>query len=250
MHTEPRAALGIAMHDIHKSFGGEHVLQGVTIEIEPGERVAVLGRSGGGKSVLLKLLVGLESADAGTIRIGPDEIASLSSDRLNELRRRIGFLFQDAALFDSITIYDNVAFPLRRQRRYSTGNVEERVRELLSAVGLDDDATKMPAQLSGGMKKRAGIARALALEPSLLVFDEPTTGLDPVTADEIAQLIVTIRRDRPTTSLVVTHDLRTARAMADRFVLLEQGTVVIDGTFEELQRSAVASVAEYMKHSR
>jgi phospholipid/cholesterol/gamma-HCH transport system ATP-binding protein len=250
MEKRDDAALGIVMEAIHKSFGAERVLQGLSLEIKAGERVAVLGRSGSGKSVLLKLLVGLEAPDSGAIRIGDEPITAVSSERLNDLRRRVGFLFQDAALFDSITIHENVAFPLERQRRIGADHSGERVQQLLTAVGLGADAGKLPAQLSGGMKKRAGIARALALDPSLLLFDEPTAGLDPVTADEIAELIVAIRKDRPTTSVVVTHDLRTARAMADRFVLLEGGTCVVDGTFDELQSSTVPSVAEYMKHGR
>jgi phospholipid/cholesterol/gamma-HCH transport system ATP-binding protein len=242
--TNADAAPAIALNDVHKSFGDQQVLRGLTLTIGRGERIAVLGRSGTGKSVMLKLIVGLQCPDAGAIAIDGQDLASLSRESLNELRLRIGFLFQDAALYDSLTVFDNVAFPLRRHAR--DGDSDQHVSQLLSAVGLEEDAGKLPAQMSGGMKKRAGLARALALDPKVLLFDEPTAGLDPVTAAEIAELVQTTRTEQRT-SVVVTHDLRTARAMADRLVLLDEGTIAFDGSFEDLQRSDQPMARRYLE---
>ena len=242
--TNADAAPAIALNDVHKSFGDQEVLRGLTLTIGRGERIAVLGRSGTGKSVMLKLIVRLQCPDAGAIAIDGQDLASLSRESLNELRLRIGFLFLDAALYDSLTVFENVAFPLRRHAR--DGDSDQHVSQLLSAVGLEEDARKLPAQMSGGMKKRAGLARALALDPKVLLFDEPTAGLDPVTAAEIAELVQTTRTDERT-SVVVTHDLRTARAMADRLVLLDEGTIAFDGTFEDLQRSDQPMARRYLE---
>jgi phospholipid/cholesterol/gamma-HCH transport system ATP-binding protein len=212
-----------------------------------GERLAVLGRSGTGKSVMLKLIVGLQRPDSGAIAIDGKDLASLSRQSLNQLRLRFGFLFQEAALYDSLTVFDNVAFPLRRHARDGDADHEEQVSQLLSAVGLEDDAHKLPAEMSGGMKKRAGLARALALDPSVLLFDEPTAGLDPVTAAEITELVETTRHQQRT-SVVVTHDLRTARAMADRIVLLDEGVIAFDGTFDDLKLSGHPMARRYLEH--
>ena len=169
----------IVIDDLHKSFGEQNVLNGIDLVVHGGETLAVLGRSGTGKSVLLKLIVGLQKPDTGSIRVLGQDIARLDGDRLNEIRKKIGFLFQSAALYDSLTIEENVAFPLARHTRMSEGERKSRARELLSAVGMESGLEKLPSEISGGMQKRVGLARALALNPEVMLYDEPTTGLDP-----------------------------------------------------------------------
>jgi len=232
-----------------RKFGSQIVLNGVNLTVSRGETVVLLGRSGTGKSVFLKLLVGLQKPDSGSIRIDGDEITGLDPGKLNQVRRKIGFLFQQAALYDSLTVEENVAFPLRRHTRMAAREVRSRARELLASVGLERDFSKLPSELSGGMQKRVGLARALALEPSILLFDEPTTGLDPITSAEIGELIVDLRRRRRVTSVVVTHDIAGARAFADRMVLLNRGNIVVEGTFEQLQKSSNGFVARFMDGS-
>jgi phospholipid/cholesterol/gamma-HCH transport system ATP-binding protein len=177
--------------------------------------VAVLGRSGIGKSVLLKLLIRLETPDSGWIRILGEEITTLERDRLNGVRKRMGFLFQQAALYDSLSVEENVAFPLRNRTEFSPTDRRERARELLASVGMERDLEKLPSEISGGMQKRVGLARALALEPEILLFDEPTAGLDPITAEEIGKLIVELRQKRAITSVMVTHDIHVTKEVAN-----------------------------------
>jgi len=241
----------VAVQGLRKSFGEQKVLNGINLSIAPHEIVTVLGRSGTGKSVLLKLLIGLEKADAGSISIEGQEIGKLENiEQLNEVRKRIGFLFQQAALYDSLTIRQNVAFPLSRHSPLPAEEQKNRVEELLSSVGMDRDQDKMPSEISGGMKKRVGLARALALGPEIVMFDEPTAGLDPITASEIANLIVEQRDKRHITSLVVTHDIHTARAISDRVVVLNEGNILMEGTFEELQKSKEPFVGQFLKDAR
>jgi phospholipid/cholesterol/gamma-HCH transport system ATP-binding protein len=238
----------IEIHDLHKHFGSQQVLRGVTLSVGRADRVVILGRSGTGKSVLLKILVGLQRPDAGSVRINGEDVSTLSRDQLNAVRTRIGFVFQDAALYDSLSVEENVAFPLRRHSGTSTNDqLRERIHSLLSSVGLSEESRKLPAQISGGMKKRVGLARALALEPELLFFDEPTAGLDPITATEMTELILSVTRNTHATCVFVTHDLRSARAIADRLVLLDEGRILIEGTFEDLQHSDVPLVAQYVR---
>jgi phospholipid/cholesterol/gamma-HCH transport system ATP-binding protein len=237
----------IAVAGLRKSFGQQTVLDGVTFQLESGQVTCVLGRSGTGKSVLLKLLIGLETPDAGSIRLAGHDISSGSLQQLNDARKKVGFLFQQAALYDSMTIGENVAFPLRRHTTLSDGERRERVHQLLESVGMDRDLDKLPSEISGGMRKRVGLARALALEPSIVMFDEPTAGLDPITAAEIAKLIVELRDQRHITSIVVTHDLHTARSIADRLIVLDRGKALFDGTFEGLNRSTDPFIAELLK---
>jgi phospholipid/cholesterol/gamma-HCH transport system ATP-binding protein len=237
----------LVVSGLNKSFGSQKVLQGVDLTAERGQTVVVLGRSGTGKSVLLKLIVGLQRPDSGSIRINGQEITGLDMDGLNEIRKKIGFLFQQAALYDSLTVEENVAFPLNRHTTLPDAERKEKVRALLASVGMEHDLSKMPADISGGMQKRVGLARALALDPEILLFDEPTSGLDPITSTEIGELIVKLKKERDLTSIVVTHDVHGAKSFADRFVLLREGKVVVDGTFPQLEQSSDPFVVEFLK---
>jgi phospholipid/cholesterol/gamma-HCH transport system ATP-binding protein len=237
----------VAIARLRKSFGQQKVLNGIDLTVTGGEILAVLGRSGTGKSVLLKLLIGLQKPDDGSVLILGQEITQLEMDPLNEVRKKMGFLFQDAALYDSLTIEENVAFPINRHTELAGTELRDRVKELLSSVGLDRDLDKMPSEISGGMRKRVGLARAIALNPEILLLDEPTAGLDPITATEIGTLISKLKTDRKITAIVVTHDIHSARSMADRLVMLEQGNILIDGTFDELQKSRDQFVTQFLK---
>src|SRR5215471_9562192 len=222
---------------LRKAFGEQKVLKGITLEVARRETVAVLGRSGGGKSVLLKLIIGLQTPDAGSIQVAGQEITKLPDKKLNEVRKKIGFLFQQAALYDSLTVEENVAFPLSRHTKASSGERRRRVHELLAAVGMEGDARKMPSEISGGMQKRVGLARALALDPEILLLDEPTAGLDPITASEIGNLISELKQKRELTSIVVTHDIHGAKHFCDRLVLMREGRIVMDGKFRDFETS-------------
>jgi phospholipid/cholesterol/gamma-HCH transport system ATP-binding protein len=242
-NTEPP----VAVAGLRKSFGDQTVLEGITFQLRSGEVTCVLGRSGTGKSVLLKLLIGLESPDAGSIRLEGRDIATASTKELNEARKKVGFLFQQSALYDSMTVEENVDFPLRRHTQLSGAERRDRVHHLLESVGMDRDLDKMPSDISGGMQKRVGLARALALKPTIVMFDEPTAGLDPITAAEIAKLIVDLRDQQHITSIVVTHDLHTARTIADRLIVLNEGKSLFDGDFDALKQSKDPFVAQFMK---
>ncbi len=215
-----------------------------------GETLAVLGRSGTGKSVLLRLIIGLQKPDSGSVRIHGQDIAGLSLDQLSEIRKKMGFLFQHAALYDSLTVEQNVAFPLQHHRKdMSRSEQGDRVKQLLAEVGMEGHLDKMPSDISGGMQKRVGLARALALEPDILLLDEPTAGLDPISSAEIDDLVLKLQAEHHMASIVVTHDLHSAKTIADRLVLLNQGNVMTEGTFQELQESDVEFVREFLKHS-
>jgi phospholipid/cholesterol/gamma-HCH transport system ATP-binding protein len=247
---EPRteqSEIPMAVEDLRKSFGRQRVLQGINLNIERGTTLAVLGRSGTGKSVLLKLLIGLEQPDAGSVRILGREIGGLRTKELNELRKKIGFLFQQAALYDAMTVAQNVEFPLIRHTDMKESERRDKVRELLAGVGLDRDLDKTPSEISGGMQKRVGLARALALDPNILLFDEPTSGLDPISATEIGRLIAELKAKRKATAVVVTHDLRVARLFCDRFVLIHQGKQVAEGTYEDLRKSKEEIAVQFLK---
>lgn len=240
-HADP----AVAVNNLHKAFGEQKVLNGINLQVARGETVAVLGRSGGGKSVLLKLLIRLQTPDSGSIRIASQEITKLAEQQLTEVRKKIGFLFQQAALYDSLTVEENVAFPLSRHTDMSTEDQKERVRQLLSDVGMDQDLQKMPSQISGGMQKRVGLARALALDPEILLFDEPTAGLDPITAAEIGKLIRKLKQKRRMSAIVVTHDVHGAKAYSDRMVLLHEGNIKVEGSFDQLQNNKDEFVADF-----
>jgi phospholipid/cholesterol/gamma-HCH transport system ATP-binding protein len=240
----------IAVEDLHKSFGNQRVLNGISLTVTRGETLAVLGRSGTGKSVLLRLVIGLENPDSGSISIHGQDISGLSLDHLGEVRKKMGFLFQHAALYDSLTVEQNVAFPLQHHKQtMSKSEQQDRVKELLAEVGMEYALAKMPSDISGGMQKRVGLARALALEPDILLLDEPTAGLDPISSAEIDDLILKLQDEHHMASIVVTHDLHSAKTIANRLALLNEGTVVIEGTFAELQKSDIEFVREFLKHS-
>jgi phospholipid/cholesterol/gamma-HCH transport system ATP-binding protein len=237
----------IEVHGLRKSFGEQTVLNGVDLRVSQGETLSVLGRSGAGKSVFLKLIIGLQKPDSGTIQIHGREITDLSLDELNEVRKKVGFLFQQAALYDSLTVEENVAFPLERHSQMSAAERKDRVRDLLKRVDMEEHLGKMPSQISGGMQKRVGLARALALEPDVLLFDEPTAGLDPITAGEIEELILRLHEQRKTASIVVTHDLHGAKTISDHMALLNEGNILIEGTFEELEKSGDEFVSQFLR---
>lgn len=236
----------VEVKGLRKSFGRQRVLDGIDLKAAERETVAVLGRSGTGKSVLLKLLVGLQAADAGEIRICGQPIGDLPARELAEVRKKVGFLFQQAALYDSLTVGENVEFPLERHTDLSDDGRRSKARELLSSVGLEKDLDKLPAEISGGMQKRVGLARALALDPDLLLLDEPTAGLDPITAAEIGELINHLKEKHQITAIVVTHDVEGARSFADRLILLHEGRVAIKGTFDDLLASSDPFVSRFL----
>src|SRR6266516_930435 len=235
----------IAIKGLCKAFGEQKVLDGINLEVAKGETVAVLGRSGGGKSILIKLLIRLQSPDSGSIRIAGQEIMKLEEKQLNDVRKKIGFLFQQAALYDSLTVEENVVFPLKRHTNKSAAEQKDRVRQLLADVDMDQDLEKLPSQISGGMQKRVGLARALVLDPEILLFDEPTAGLDPITAAEIGKLIVELKRKRRMSAVVVTHDVHGAKAYSDRMVLLHKGSIQAEGSFDELEHSKDEFVSQF-----
>jgi len=237
----------LMVRDVHKSFGAQHVLDGVSLNLARGETLVMLGRSGTGKSVLLKLIIGLAIPDSGSICIQGKEIAGLGLSEMNQLRIKMGFLFQNAALYDSLTVEQNVAFPLERHTSMSAAERGDRVKELLRSVGMEGALKKLPSNISGGMQKRVGLARALALQPELLLLDEPTAGLDPITSAEIDDLVLKLQEENNLTSVVVTHDLQSAKVIADRVALLDKGKVVQEGSFEDLVESHNEFVREFFK---
>lgn len=225
----------IALRNVSKCFGNNQVLQDVSFTVARGEAICLLGRSGTGKSVTLKLMIALLKPDRGQIWIGEDDITQLEGPQLSRVRRRIGFLFQSGALFDSLTLHDNLALPLHRLTGKSKEEIEEIVQRVLGQVGLAHDKQKMPVELSGGMKKRAGLARALVFEPEILLVDEPSSGLDRITACEIDDLLLDQKTTKRSTLVIVTHDLRGANRIGDRFAVLDLGRLAALGTPQELQ---------------
>ena len=228
-------APAIAFEGVSKSFGSRKVLDDVSFSVATGQALCILGRSGTGKSVSLRLMIGLLKADGGKVLCMGEDVASLNESGLSKIRRKMGFLFQSAALFDSFSVWDNLALPLHRlNRERSPGEIKDAVEEALQQVGLENDGGKMPAALSGGMQKRAGLARALVLQPELLLVDEPSSGLDRITASEIDELLLKIKAERHTSMAIVTHDIHGARRIADLFAVLDQSKLLAFGTPQEL----------------
>jgi len=239
----------IRVEDLHKAFGANQVLAGTNLSIEKGEAMVIIGGSGSGKSVLLKHIIGLLSPDQGRVRVDGQVVDELRGEGLDELRRRMGMLFQYAALFDSMSVAENVSFALRHHTGMREAEIRTRVNEVLEMVGLKGAHDRMPAELSGGMKKRAGLARAIALDPEIILYDEPTTGLDPILADQINCLIVDLRERLNVTSVAITHDMVSAYKIADRIAMLYKGKIAEVGSPEEIQGSDNPVVQQFI-HGR
>lgn len=235
--------------NLHKSFGGKKVLDGLNLEIKKGEIVVVIGQSGSGKSVLIKHMIGIIKPDKGEIFIDGQEICCLTEDEFYKLRRRFGMLFQGAALFDSLTVGQNVAFGLERYGNLSDKEKEETVRESLARVGLKGIEDLMPHELSGGMKKRVGLARAIAYRPEIILYDEPSTGIDPIRADAINDLIIQMKREMGVTSIVITHDMVSAYKIADRIAMLYGGKIIEEGTPAQIEKTENEVVQQFI-HGR
>lgn len=239
----------IRINDLHKSFGQNKVLQGINLHIQNGETLTIIGQSGSGKSVLLKHILGLIRPDRGSIIVDGVDICGSSETELNNIRRKFGLLFQAAALFDSLTVAQNVSFGLERYRDLSPKELQKRVKETLAMVGLREIEQLMPHELSGGMKKRVGLARAIAYEPEIMLYDEPSTGIDPIRADAINELIIKMKQEFRITSVVITHDMISAYKVADRIAMLYNGKIVAVGTPEELRKSDNQIVQQFI-HGR
>ena len=246
-NDRPRKSL-IQMKGVHKSFGSNHVLRGVNLDLYENEILVMLGKSGCGKSVLIKCIVGLIPIDDGEIEVLDHLLSDLSRTDLDELRTDVGFLFQGSALYDSMTVRENLLFPLRRHRSKIEGlDEDELVREALKNVGLEAAIDLMPSELSGGMKRRVALARTLILRPKIILYDEPTTGLDPITAKEIINLMISIQEKYNNSSLIITHDMDCARVISDRLVILEDGINFAEGTYESLSTSDNPRVKAFFK---
>jgi phospholipid/cholesterol/gamma-HCH transport system ATP-binding protein len=232
---------------LKKSFGNNHVLRDINLKIKKGENLVVFGKSGSGKSVLIKCLVGLIEPDEGKVILLGENIAELKNKELNVLRKKVGFLFQSAALYDSMTVRENLEFPLRDLKSKPQEEIDALVIETLTSVGLEDAIDKMPSELSGGMRKRVGLARTLILKPELILYDEPTTGLDPITSKEISRLILDVQKKHNTASIIITHDVECARITANRMIIIKDGTAVAEGTFTELSESKDEWVSSFFK---
>jgi phospholipid/cholesterol/gamma-HCH transport system ATP-binding protein len=241
------AASSVRLDRVSKSFGARRVLEEVSFDVRSGSGFVILGRSGTGKSVLLRHIIGLVRPDSGRVFVRGEEVSALTGPNLSRVRRSIGFLFQNAALFDSISVGENVAFPLRRHTKLSDREIRQMAQEKLAAVGLEEEYEKMPAALSGGMRKRAGLARALALDPPILLVDEPSAGLDPVTSDEIDALLLGLKQKGGTTIIVVTHNIPSARRLGDELVMLYEGQILVQGTPSDLDRSDNEMVRAFMQ---
>lgn len=236
----------IEIKGLKKSFGDKDVLTGIDLTVYRGENVVVLGRSGEGKSVTIQCIIGMLVPDAGSLKVLGKEVAELDEKELKELRTKIGFLFQGAALYDSMTVRENMEFALTRVLKITDqAELDKRVNEMLESVGLPDAAEKLPSDLSGGMRKRIGLARTLIVNPEIILYDEPTTGLDPITSREISELILDMQKKYKTTSIIITHDMECAQITSDRVLIMSDGKFVAEGTFDELHQSLDKLVKSY-----
>ncbi|MBK6914912.1 MAG: ATP-binding cassette domain-containing protein [Ignavibacteriales bacterium] len=237
--NEQKSDVVIEMQHLKKSFGNNHVLRDINLVINKGENLAILGQSGTGKSVLIKCIVGLVEIDDGKLLIFGQNISELKNKDLIEIQKRIGFLFQSGALYDSMTVRENLEFPLRKKiSSIPKDELESLIKESLHDVGLDKAIDKTPSELSGGMRKRLGLARTLILKPEIMLYDEPTTGLDPITSKEISNLILEVQKKYNTTSIIITHDIECTRLTANRIIVIKDGVCAAEGTFNELEKSA------------
>jgi len=238
----------IEIKNLKISFGTQEVLKDVSLNLIDGENLVVLGKSGSGKSVLIKCIVRLLNPDSGSIRVYGEDLNSLKSNDLNSLRTKIGFLFQSGALYDSMTVKQNLEFPLRRIRKdLNQKEIDDKINETLENVGLLEALHKMPSQLSGGMRKRISLARTIVIDPKIMLYDEPTTGLDPVTSDEISELINEVQKKYKTSSIIITHDIECARATADRVVMLQDGEIYMEGNLDQFEKSTDPLIKSFFK---
>ena len=238
----------IEIKNLKKSFGTNEVLKDINLSVNKGENTVILGRSGQGKSVTIKCIVGLLTQDEGSLKVFGDEVKDMNEDALKELRTKIGFLFQSGALYDSMTVRENLSFPLTRVLKIKDKKeIDIRITEMLESVGLADAIDKMPSDLSGGMRKRIGLSRTLIVKPEIILYDEPTTGLDPITSREISELILEMQKKHQTTSIIITHDIACAKITADKIVIMNDGYYIAEGTFEELQKSNDDLVKAFFK---
>jgi phospholipid/cholesterol/gamma-HCH transport system ATP-binding protein len=238
----------VSIKGLKKSFGTKQVLKNINLELKKGENIVILGRSGTGKSVTIQCIVGLLKPDEGSLKVFGDEVAEMSDRELKQLRMKIGFLFQGGALYDSMTVRENLEFPLTRVLKITgQAEIDKRVEEALDGVGLLESIDKMPSDLSGGMKKRAGLARTIIVNPEIILYDEPSTGLDPITSREISELILTIQKKNKTSSIIITHDMECARITADRIVIMDDGEYIAEGSFADLHKSKNKIVASFFK---
>jgi phospholipid/cholesterol/gamma-HCH transport system ATP-binding protein len=238
----------IDIQGLQKSFGGHPVLKDINLTVARGENLVILGKSGQGKSVTIKCVVGMIVPDAGSLTVLGKDIHGIEKDELKELRMRIGFLFQNGALYDSMTVRENLEFPLTRVLRLKDKNdIRRRCEEVLEAVGLSEAIDKMPSELSGGMRKRMALARTLIVKPEIILYDEPTTGLDTITSKEISRLILDMQKKYQTTSIIITHDIPCANITADRIVIMDEGILIAEGTFEQLSNSDDPFIASFFK---
>lgn len=238
----------ITMRHIAKAFGDNEILKDINMDLHKGENLVILGKSGTGKSVTIKLIVNLLEYDKGELKVFGDEVKDLSEQELKKLRTRVGFLFQSAALYDSMTVRENLEFPLKRILKIKDEKeLEDRIKEVLDSVGLPDAIDKMPSELSGGMRKRIGLARTIILKPEIMLYDEPTTGLDPITSKEISELIMSMQEKFKISSIIITHDIACAKITANRMMVMDKGKFVAEGTFEELENSSDDFIKSFFK---
>jgi phospholipid/cholesterol/gamma-HCH transport system ATP-binding protein len=241
-----REEVVVSIKGLKKSFGTKDVLKDINLDLKRGENVVVLGRSGMGKSVTIQCIVGLLKPDGGTLKVFGDEVAEMPDKKLKELRMKVGFLFQSGALYDSMTVRENLEFPLTRVLKLTDQQeIDKRVEEVLDGVGLLDSIDKLPSDLSGGMRKRAGLARTLIVNPEIMLYDEPTTGLDPITSREISELILNMQKKYKTSSIIITHDMECARIASDRVLVMNDGEYIAEGSFDELHKSKNKIVAGF-----
>ena len=241
----------IEINNLSKGFADLKVLRNLSLQLFDGENLVVLGKSGSGKSVLIKCIVRLLKPDQGTINVLGENISELQRKELATIREKVGFLFQSGALYDSMTIKQNLEFPLKRIRKnLSQKEIDEKIKEVLENVGLADTLNKMPSELSGGMRKRASLARTIVVDPMIMLYDEPTTGLDPVTSDEISWLINEVQKKYKTSSIIITHDIECARATADRVIMLKDGEVYMEGDIDDFEKSTDPLIVSFFKKQK